>query len=364
MTALEVAESVDCSVSASFHEWHGRSGGAIAFTTYQAQRLGFIGFDGQRVSPVFHQFPDPMGLAVAGDLMAMATRSELVIFANARMLAPHYPKDAPGTHDALFLPRATYHTGKLRAHDVAFAKNELCFVNTAFSCLAVPSALYNFEARWTPRFISKLVAEDRCHLNGLATVDGIPRFVTALGATDSPGGWRANKASGGVLLDVQSGECLLEGLSMPHSPRWHDGKLWVLNSGAGELCVVDVQQRTFTPVCAMPGFLRGMCFVGPYAIVGMSQIRQTNLFGGLRVKQKFDRLLCGIAIVDLRDGRLAGTLEFTSGIHELYEVQFVPGVTKPAILSAGDEAAERAVSSPTIAYWLGAELPEPDSGRT
>jgi len=64
-----------------------------------------------------------------------------------------------------------------------------------------------------------VVPEDRCHLNGLAVVDGQPKYVTALGTTDTPGGWRERKADGGVLLDVESGETLIDNLSMPHSPR-------------------------------------------------------------------------------------------------------------------------------------------------
>src|SRR5579864_4310491 len=183
-------------------------------------------------------------------------------------------------------------------------------------------------------------------------VDQTPGYVTALGATDAPGGWRPGKADGGVLIDVASGQQVLGGLSMPHSPRWHDGQLWVLNSGAGELCRVDIKRGALIPVCAMPGFLRGLCFVGPYALVGLSQIRQTNLFGGLAVTRRFDRLLCGIAVVDLRDGRHVATFEFTSGIHELYEVQFHAGISRPALLTADVDQAARAVTSPTIAYWL------------
>lgn len=353
--SAQIGEPVSCSVSGSFHQWMSRCGGCIAVTSYQAQRLGFIGFDGDKVSPSFHEFPDPMGLARQDNLMALASGGQLTLFANAPMLAAHYPRNT-GRHDALYLPRATYHTGDLRAHDIAFGGGEIWFVNTLFSCLSTPSPHYSFEPRWTPPFISKLAAEDRCHLNGVAMIDGAPRFATALGETDTSGGWRANKTAGGVLLDVQSGQTILRGLSMPHSPRWHEGKLWMLNSGAGELCVVDADAGSCTPVCVLPGFLRGLCFVEHYALVGLSQIRQTNLFGGLPIRDRFDRLLCGICVIDLRDGRLIATIEFTSGLHELYEVQFIPGVSRPAILSPTDPDAGRAITCPTIAYWL---RPEP-----
>ena len=65
--------------------------------------------------------------------------------------------------------------------------------------------------------------------------DGKPAFVTALAETNSVGGWREDKASSGIVIDVDSGEVMAHGLSMPHSPRLHRGELYVLNSGAGEL---------------------------------------------------------------------------------------------------------------------------------
>jgi uncharacterized protein (TIGR03032 family) len=53
------------------------------------------------------------------------------------------------------------------------------------------------------------------------------------------GGWRENKPHGGILMDVASGEIISRGLSMPHSPRWHDRRLWPLESGTGRLPLMD-----------------------------------------------------------------------------------------------------------------------------
>ena len=53
-------------------------------------------------------------------------------------------------------------------------------MNTLFSCLAGLDSRYSFVPRWRPPFISALAAEDRCHLNGLAMVDGdAPAFLVA-----------------------------------------------------------------------------------------------------------------------------------------------------------------------------------------
>jgi uncharacterized protein (TIGR03032 family) len=255
----------------------------------------------------------------------------------------------------------------LNVHDVAFGTGgQLWICNTRFSCLAWPSDRFSFEPKWKPPFVSELAPEDRCHLNGLAMgEDGKPAFVTCLGETDTPGGWRENKAGGGVLVHVDSGEVVVRGLSMPHSPRVHGGAVWVLNSGAGELLRVDPARGTRDVVCALPGYLRGLCFVGAhYAAVGLCQVRERHIFGGLPVRERYGRLLCGVAVVDLRSGAQVGLFEFTDGAQELYDVQFLPGVRRPMIVSLEKEAARQAFTAPEFAYWLrpGNELPVPGTG--
>ncbi len=277
---------------------------------------------------------------------------DVTLFANAGVLAHDFLEQEPGRYDALYLPRATFHTGDLNTHDVAFQGEDLLLVNTRFSCLARLSTRFNFTPFWRPSFVTDLVPEDRCHLNGLAMEDGQPRFVTALGTTDGAGAWRQNKAQGGVLIELQSGRIVLDGLSMPHSPRCYGGRLWVLNSGTGELLLVDPVQGRSVPVCRLPGYLRGLAFVGPYALVGLSKIRERHIFGGLPIQKDFDALRCGVGVVDLRSGRLAGLFEFTSGCEELYDVQFLPGVRRPMILNLQKEAVRQAMTEPDSSYWL------------
>jgi uncharacterized protein (TIGR03032 family) len=298
--------------------------------------------------------------------MALATRHEVVLLANAPLLAHDYLETQPGRYDALYLPRAAYYTGDLNVHDVAYGKDGdteagLWVVNSRFSCLSSLSREHSFVPRWKPPFVSEIVPEDRCHLNGLAMVDGKPGYVTALGETDAVGGWRENKASGGVIVHVDTNQVVLRGLSMPHSPRWYDGRLWVLNSGAGELWVVDPRKGGHDVVCALPGYLRGLCFVGgAYAVVGLCQIREKHIFGGLPVQQRHPKLLCGVGVIDLRTGKQVAMLEFTSGCQELYDVQFLPGVRRPMILNLEREAARQAFTAPEFSYWLrpSSEIPQ------
>jgi uncharacterized protein (TIGR03032 family) len=183
-------------------------------------------------------------------------------------------------------------------------------------------------------------------------VDGRPKYVTCLGETDTVGGWRANKAHGGVVLDVDSGAVVLRGLAMPHSPRWHHNQLWLLNSGAGELWAADPATGKHVVICALPGYRRGLCLLGPYALVGLCKIRERHIFGGLPVQQRCERLLCAIAVIDLRNGQTVGMLEFTRGCEELFDIQFLPGVHRPMILNRERDAGREAFPAPDFAYWL------------
>jgi uncharacterized protein (TIGR03032 family) len=350
---------VACASTAGFESWLAQAGGSLAVSTYQAGKVAMIGcLDGQ-VSLLMRQFDKPLGLVADGQRLALATRNDVFLFANDSRLAYEYLEEQPGRYDALYLPRATFHTGDLHTHDVVFQGDELLCVNTRFSCLARLSAMYSFVPVWKPKFISELAPEDRCHLNGLAMRDGRPKYMTALGTSDAPGQWRENKAAGGVLMDIEADEILLGGLSMPHSPRWYDGRLWVLNSGAGELLVVEPESGQSTVVASLPGYLRGLAFVGPYALVGMSRIREKHIFGGLPIQQRCERLQCGVAVVDVRTGAQVGLFEFTAGCEELYDVQFLPGIRRPMILSLEKPAARAALSTHEFSYWLRAskELP-------
>ncbi len=344
--------AITCSAPPSFQDWLAQAGGALAVSTYQAGKVAMIGWDGRRVTLLMREFDKPLGLAALGDRLLLATRHDLWIFANAPLLAHEYLEDEPGRYDALYLPRATYHTGDLHTHDVAILGNDIYLAATRFSCLAKLSYDFSFLPVWKPWFVSDLVPEDRCHLNGIAIRDGRLRYVTVLGTTDAAGAWRERKATGGALIDIEADEVMLGGLAMPHSPRWHDGRLWTLNSGAGELLQVDPQNGHAEVVCRMPGYLRGLCFCGPYALVGLSKIRERHIFGGLPVQERGEKLLCGVAVVDVRSGRQAGFFEFTAGCEELYDVQFLPGVRRPMILNLQKPAARQAIANPESSYWL------------
>jgi uncharacterized protein (TIGR03032 family) len=305
-------------------------------TTYQAGKLVLVREQGESLNTHFRSFQAPMGLALAngGARLAIGTSTQVWEYRDnpdvARRLGP------ASTHDACFLPRCSHFTGNVQVHEMAygagdvgrFAKpsHELWFVNTRFSCLATLDPESSFVPRWRPPFVTELEPSDRCHLNGLAMVDGKPKYVTALGETNTMGGWRPNKARGGVLMDVDSGEVLCRGLSMPHSPRWYGGLLWVCESGSGTLGIVDPKSGRYEAVAALPGFTRGFDFVGDLAFVGLSQVRESAVFSGISITERLapEERTCGVCVVDLRRGEPIALLKFTSGVQEIFAVAVLP----------------------------------------
>jgi uncharacterized protein (TIGR03032 family) len=302
---------------------------SLLVSTYQAGRLVVLRHDGRGgVNTHFHELRKPMGIALTPDgaRLAIGTKHDVREYRNVPALAPALDVAGGLRHDAAYVRRVTHATGDVHIHEMAWgAAGELWFVNTRFSCLCTRSERYSFQPRWRPPFVSAVVAEDRCHLNGLAVVDGEPRYVTALGQTDTNGGWRANKRSGGVLLDVPAGAVVAGGLSMPHSPRVVDGRLWVLESGSGGVCTVDVATGRVETVAQLPGFTRGLDFHGRLAFVGLSKVRETAEFGDLPITElPLAERACGVWVVDLDSGRTVAFLRFEAGVREIFAVAVVP----------------------------------------
>jgi uncharacterized protein (TIGR03032 family) len=270
-----------------------------------------------------------MGIAVRAGKLAVGARAAIWFMDDdptiARQLEP------AGTHEACFLAKSAWFTGEIQGHELAWLGDELWVVNTAFSCLCTLDHRHSFVPRWKPKFISSLVAEDRCHMNGMACAEGRVKLVTALAETDTAGGWRPSKSTTGCLIDVESGETLIHGLAMPHSPRVHQGKVWLLDSGHGRLVVADIERGAVSTVTELDGYTRGLAMIDTFAFVGLSRIRETSTFGGLPIAQKRESLKCGVAVVDLVSGRQMALLEFHSGVEEIFDVQILPGIRAPVL---------------------------------
>ena len=351
--------SIRCRIDDGFLAWFARSPICLAVTTYQGGKLMFVGWNGSQVSLHARSFRRAMGLDLKDGQLVVASRTMIHWFADADLLTGDYRPDRSPRYDALYLHRSDDATGDIFAHDIALGNDRLYVVNTRFSCLCTPSRRYSFEPLWQPPFITELAPEDRCHLNGLALRDGLPYAVTALGVSDTPRGWRPGKAEGGIVMTVADGEILAQGLSMPHSPRWHGGALWVLDSGRGRLLRIDPAAATVTEVAALPGYLRGLSFCGEVAIVGLCKIREKRVFGGLPIETGTAEPVCGLALVDTRTGALIGLFEFTAGVEEIYDIRVMPaGILQPDLLDAEPEMEAEAFTAPEFAYWIGAPAAE------
>lgn len=336
--------------SPTLADWLAAQRVSIAFTTYQAGRLFMIGRKPDGTMRAHERLIDHcQGLWTDGNILWTSSKTVLWRFRN------DLPADMvlDGGADRRFVPREGRVTGAIDIHDIAIGdvgEGRLgpVFVNTAFNCLATVSRVASFRPLWRPPFISALVREDRCHLNGLAMEGTRAAYVSAVSRSDVSDGWRDRRRDGGVILDVASGEVVASGFSMPHSPRLHDGRLWVLNSGRGELGVVDPADGSFTPVAFCPGYARGLAFVGRFAVIGLSRPRRNKTFEGLeldeRLAAKDAEPRCGLIIVDTASGRTVDWLRFEQKIEELYDVAVMPGVVQPEAIGFKGDGIAQAIS--------------------
>jgi uncharacterized protein (TIGR03032 family) len=304
---------------------------SLLISTYQAGKLVIARADGDAVNTHFRMFDKPMGMVADLNRLYLGTRNGILLFRNMPALGRRTePKDRC---DAVYVPRQKHFTGDIDIHEMALdSRGKLWAVNTRFSCLCTFDVDHSFSPRWRPKFVSAYAPEDRCHLNGLAMKEGLPTWVTALGTADTAGGWRENKAAGGVIVDVPSNEIVAHGLSMPHSPRWYDGRWWVLESGKGSLATVDPANGQITTVCELPGFTRGLDFYGRYALVGLSQVRETATFSGIPITERSGERNCGVWVVDIVTGEIAALLRFEDAVQEIFSVQTLPGLRFAEVL--------------------------------
>lgn len=342
------AQTIEYSVSSGLAGRLARLNASFAFTSYQSNLLYLVGRNGQGGINI-HQsaLSKPMGLHLDEEGgLTLSGGFQIMRFQNVL----NEDQRINNQFDSCYVPRTVHVTGRLDAHDVGVEKSgRVLFVNTRFNCIATVSDRHGFEPVWQPPFISALVDEDRCHLNGMAMEGGEARYVTAVSCSDTIDGWRDRRSDGGIVMDVKQNRIICRGLSMPHSPRVHNGELWVLNSGTGELGVVvppvdNKSEGYFEPRVFCPGFVRGLAFIGDYAFVGLSKPRYKR-FEGLALDQKLKDVdsdpWCGIQVIQLSTGTCVDWLRIDGQLAELYDLEIIPSVRAPmAVPPDSREAAQ------------------------
>jgi uncharacterized protein (TIGR03032 family) len=311
---------------------------SLVFSAYNSGLVGTVRAKGNSIDTSYINMPKPMGMALSDGKLAISTLDAIRGYRQHNQLARRFAgEQAP---DTVFMAQHNVITGQLAVHDMAYGTapgyEGLWFINSAFSCLSLMDPDFSFIPKWRPSWISSLAFENRCHLNGLAMVKGAPKYVTALSQSNEPQGWRADKGTTGVIVDITTNRIVTSGLSMPHSPRWHNNQLFFLESGKGSLSRVDHRSGEVTTIAILPGFTRGLAFIGHYALVGLSQVRE-SAFKDLPVTSNKQERNCGIWVVDTRSGQIVSTLKFEGVIQELFEVTVVEDTTWPVFLERTPE---------------------------
>jgi len=319
--------------SRNFSDWMAEQAVSLACSTYQTGKLILIGRKPNGNLSVFERtFNRCMGLWSESQNLWLNSLYQLWRFENVLM-----PGELHNGYDRLYVPRVAYTTGDLDVHDIAVEANgRVVFANTRFNCLASLSERHSFAPLWRPPFVSKLAPEDRCHLNGLALDQGRASYVTIVSASDVSDGWRDHRCDGGCVLEVPSGQTVVSGLSMPHSPRLYRGELWVHDSGTGYFGKIDRNRGVFEPVTFCPGYLRGLAFTGNFAVMGLSRPRNDQTFSGLALDDELAsrkaEARCGLQVVDLTSGNVVEWVRIEGMVSELYDVSVLPGVVRPMAL--------------------------------
>lgn len=306
---------------------------SVLMTSYQSSRLFMVRSDGQSINTHLRGFPRPMGLAVREDRLVLGIWAQLLDFRrNDSLLDVLEPK---GVVDACYVPRASHVSGMINIHDIAWGEGGLWGVNSMFSCLCTFHPDTSFVPRWQPHFISELVPEDRCHLNGMAMRDGLPAYVTTFGKFDRHRAWRDWASFDGTLMSVADNAVLIDGLVMPHSPRWHRDEVYFCESGRGRVRAFDPASGRIRTVADLPGFTRGLVFAGSLLFVGLSQARASQ--AALRPPIADEPTVCGLRVIDLDSGEVVASIDFTGDVTQIYDVALLEGSTCPELLEWNDE---------------------------
>ena len=323
---------------------------SIVITAFQADKVIFVSPKSpEELVQLPRTFQRPMGLAIDGDKMAIATQFDVTVLKNSISLAQSYPNN-PDTYDAFFAPRASYYTGGVDIHDLHWGEDGLYAVNTSFSCICKIDEAYSFTPIWKPHFISSLENNDRCHLNGLAMSNGKPKFVTSLGTGDHSQSWRENIMTGGVVIDVDSNEIVCDGLCMPHSPNIYNGELFVLLSGKSMLGKVDVRSGKFEDIMHIPGFVRGMTRHEDFLFVATSRLRKnSSTFRHLNFDDSVD--IASVLMIHLPTTTVMAKMTYNSSVDEIYDIQVLHGATRPNIINTDKAIHQRAIHIPDRSYW-------------
>ena len=338
---------LDWSCNEGFPQWLLDHTCALAFTSYRDGGVHLVSgiFDQETDKPLtirVRTLDRPMGLTASGNRLWVSSRFSLYRW--DQMLGPGQLH--PDGYDGVFLPRSQHFTGAVDIHDLHLSAQGVPTVAaTAMNAVAQLDNHYTLAPIWKPSFIDAYALGDKCHLNGLAMHRGRPSVVSIVGPSHHVEGWREHRLDGGQLIGLGKDQILLEGLSMPHSPRWHQGpqdsdlRLYFLNSGHGQLCRWS---GTGAPevICSLPGFARGLEFIDNYALITTSKADPGRFANMPMLGRIPDGGTCGIHLINLSTGKLEHSLiihALRNGDQEVFDLTVLSGITRPYMVGVMDE---------------------------
>ena len=309
---------------------------SIAVSSYDCHRVIVFRSIGDEVDTLLVPAISVKGIAATEDSLTFANITELVTYRRCdEVLATSARPELEGA-DALYLPRSVHVTGDINAHDLAWGDAGLWLVNSRFNCLCTLDPMLGFKVRWQPFFKQTLDTASAGHLNGMAMHAGKPVFASCFAPVAD--NWRERDGSrqDGAIIDVERNELILEGLFMPHSPRVHEGGLYVCNSGTGEVLRFDLRTRALRSVITLPCFTRGLRFYKHYMLVCCSQVRHSNAKSNNTLFEHFEENVAGLYIVDLHTEQVVAYTEFLGDVSQLYDIALIPNTLTPFIPGLND----------------------------
>ena len=309
---------------------------SLVVSTYQAGKVILVRNDGGTINTHFRSFAKPMGITADANRLTVGGTNTVWYYRNMPAVAPE--------------ARATGQTRRLLpargASTSPATSTSTSWPGTVTGNCGWSTPASGACARWTPTtastpaggppFVSALAPEDRCHLNGLAMVDGRPKYVTALGETDTP---RRLAGEQGARRHADRRRDRRDPAAGPlHAPLAPLVPGQALGAGIGR-----GQPRRRGPgtgklekVTETPGFTRGLDFYGPLAFIGLSQVRESAVFSGIPLVERLEERTCGVWVVHIETGQTVGFLRFEEGVQEIFAVQVLPNIRFPEMLEWDD----------------------------
>jgi len=288
-----------------------------------------IGVDERRLpSQSFFPIPHPSGLALRGDTLFVAsTRNPNQVF-EFKAVAGDGPWATDGA-PTMVPVRSTMLPGRFYLHDLAFVGGVLHANAVGLnSVVRLEEALRGGTPSvvWWPRCVEvngrAVTDRNYIQLNSIAAGESLETSCFSATAdrmsTRRPGHRNFPVDKRGVIFAGKTGEPVLRGLTRPHTARFHGGRLWVDNSGYGEVGFAEGQQ--FVALAKLPGWTRGLAFHRDVVFVGTSKVipRFYRYAPGLDLAGS----CCGVCAVDVRSGRTLGAIVWPDG-NQIFAVEAV-----------------------------------------